>query len=93
MTPPIERPSPDALIALAVQYAKQMLRGELAPYDAGKLIWRECHLELTEDDHRLDPFVYWVSEREDAAEPSRLALCDHALRTAATTLIETGSAI
>ncbi len=93
MTPPIERPSPDALIALAVQYATQMLSDELAPYDAGKLIWRECQLALPKDDHRLDPFVYWVSEREDTAEPSRLALCDHALRTAAATLIETGSAI
>lgn len=93
MTPPIEHPSPDALIALAVQYAKQMLSGELAPYDASKRIWRECHRSLPDGDHRLDPLVYWASEREDTAEPSRLALCDHALRTAAATLIETGSAI
>ena len=93
MSPALQRPLPEVLIALAVRYARQILSGELTPYDGGCLIWRECQLALPEGDHRLDPFVYWASEREDTVERGRIALCDLALRTAAASLIEKGSAV
>jgi hypothetical protein len=86
-------PSAEALLTLAVQYAKQILSGKLTPYQGGRLIWWECQLKLPEGDHRLDPFVYWASEREDSSEASRHALCDHALLTAAANLIAKGSAL
>lgn len=93
MTPAAEPSPPEALIALAHQYARLMLSGEVKPYEGAERIWLECHLRLPAGDHRLDPFVYWTSEREDSADSERLALCDHALRTAAATLLEKGTAV
>lgn len=83
----------ESVLATAVQYARQILSGEITPYQGGRLIWMECQIRLANGDHRLDPFVYWASEREEASDPDRSALCDHALRTAAATLIERGTAL
>jgi hypothetical protein len=70
-----------------------MLRGSISLYDGGRRIWMEQQLELKSGDHRLDPFVYWASEYEETSDPERIELCLRALRSAAVSLMETGSAV
>jgi len=60
-----------------------MLEGSLSPYDAGLRIWKDCSLRLARGDHRLDPFVYWASEHEDADDDERREYCEYALKEAA----------
>ena len=81
------------LIATAQAYAQRMLEGSLTPYDAGLRIWKDCSLCLTCEDHRLDPFVYWASEYEDADDDDRREYCEYALKEAARDLIRNGTAI
>jgi hypothetical protein len=88
-------PNPDGgdpIIVMARRYADEIIRGAVSPYDGGHRIWKECQLKLKDGDHRLDPFVYWSSEYEEASSKRRRALCDKALRHAANLLIERGSA-
>jgi hypothetical protein len=89
-TKPDER---EHIIRTAQRYADEIVRGVVSPYDGGRRIWRECQLELKTGDHRLDPFVYWTSEYEETTSKKRRALCDKALRHAAASLIEHGSAV
>jgi hypothetical protein len=81
------------LIRTAQQYADEILRGEITPYEGGRKIWTECQIELELGDHRLDPFVYWSSEYEETSNQERQLLCEKSLREAATMLLEKGSAL
>lgn len=89
----ISKTTSDQLIQTAKQYAVEIIRGVITPYEGGLLIWKECQLKLENGDHRLDPFVYWSSEFEDTSDKERLALCEHALRVAADSLISRGTAL
>ena len=91
-TPPTADES-EQVIRTAQRYAEEIIRGALSPYDGGRRIWKECQLKLKRGDHRLDPFVYWADEYEETSSKRRRALCDKALRHAATLLIQNGSAI
>jgi hypothetical protein len=87
---------PDAsglVIQAAREYADEILHGVVTPYEGSRRIWKECQLKLKSGDHRLDPFVYWSSEFEGATSKRRRALCDKALRLAATLLVQHGSAL
>ena len=80
-------------IQSAKQYANEIMSGALSPYEGGRRIWKECYHKLEERDHRLDPFVYWADEHESRSSKKRHALCNKALRHAATALIQNGSAV
>ncbi len=81
------------IIRTAQRYAGDIVSGTVSPYEGARSIWKACQLRLPQGDHRLDPFVYWASEYEDTSEEERRALCNKALRNAATLLIENGTAI
>lgn len=92
----IERNSADSseqLIQMARQYASEIIRGVVTPYEGGHRIWMECQVKLASDDHRLDPFVYWASEYEETSGKDRLELCEHALRVAVDSLVSRGTAL
>jgi len=56
----------DAVLLLANQVAKQILQGNIKPYEGAKKIWKlELILESNQDFHDLDPFIYTASEWED----------------------------
>ena len=80
-------------IRTAQRHAGDIMAGVVSPYDGARRIWKECQLLLQRGDHRLDPFVYWASEYEDTSDDTRRALCDKAVRDAATRFIEHGTAI
>jgi hypothetical protein len=82
-----------SIINIAKHIAEEILAGSVSPYAGGHRIWKECQLALLPGDHRLDPFVYWSSEYQDASDIERRALCDRAIRVAAETLVKQGSAI
>lgn len=83
----------DQLIHTAQRYAEDIICGAVTPYEGGRRIWWECQLNLASGDHRLDPFVYWSSEYEETSDRERQALCDKALREAAASLVQRGSAL
>jgi hypothetical protein len=86
-------PASSEIMQAAQRHAEQILSGAVTAYEGGRRIWKECHLQLDRDDHRLDPFVYWASEYEDTTSKRRRALCDKALRKAASSLVQNGSAL
>src|SRR5438093_12067856 len=92
-SPPPTSDESEQVIRTAQRYAEEIVRGVVSPYDGGRRIWKECQLKLKDGDHRLDPFVYWADEYEETSSKRRGALCDEALRHAATLLIRHGSAI
>ena len=77
----------------AQRHAEEILSGAVTPYEGARRIWKDCQRKLEDGDHRLDPFVYWASEYEDTTSKRRRALCDKALRNAATLLVQRGSAL
>ena len=83
----------EPIIRAAKRHADEIIRGAVSPYDGSRRIWFECQLQLTKDDHRLDPFVYWASEYEETSDKERRDLCEKALRHAAELLIQQGSAV
>ena len=85
--------SSDQFIQAAKQYAEEIIRGVATPYEGSKLIWIECQLRLEKGDHRLDPFAYWAGEIEATRDKDRLIQCELALRVAAESLINLGTAI
>jgi hypothetical protein len=83
----------EALIGNAQGIAEAIILGRVTPYDGGRRIWRECQLNLKPGDHRLDPFVYWASEYEETKDPERQALCEKAIRAAASMLVQLATAL
>jgi hypothetical protein len=86
-------PSSNYLIKTAQQYADEIVRGTITPYQGGRRIWWECQLKLDKEDHRLDPFAYWAIEYEETQDHERRELCDKAIVEAAKLLIQSGSAL
>jgi hypothetical protein len=83
----------DRMVDAARTYAERIVSGTVSPYEGARYIWWTFQLRLPAGDHRLDPFVYWASEYEDTNDHDRKSLCDHAIRTAASSLMSNGSAM
>ena len=83
----------EQVIWTARSHARDIMARAVSPYEGGRRIWRECQLRLTTGDHRLDPFVYWAGEYEEATDEARRALCNKAIREAAAFLLGSGSAL
>ena len=83
----------EQLVWTARSYARDIVAGTVSPFEGSRRIWRECQLRLAKGDHRLDPFVYWASEYEEATDEARRALCNKGMRQAAMDLLGTGSAL
>ena len=55
----------DAVMRLARQASRDILRGVVGPYEGGKAIWQLARSVPEERLEQLDPFIYAASEWED----------------------------
>ena len=69
----------DELMARARFIAGQIIDRTIDPVSGATIIWKECSLNCQPKEESLDPFVYWVSEYDDADDADRAIYCRRAI--------------
>lgn len=82
---------PDALKAVARTHAARIVSGEITPAAGARAIWIDVFYHLEEDDHCVDPFVYWADAIEDADTDERRVFCESAIVRIAEEFLRTNS--